>query len=553
MIACVVVAPARAQAPVVLMPNVTYEQDVEFTPDGPVAVDVITVPRPGGLYELTSTLAGGTIGGTLERLTQLETDAAATATVAGISGDYFDARTGYPAGLYMQDQVLAHAGVFGRSSVGIDSSGGLHVARVTFTGYWRGAGQRRPLNGVNQVPNDGQVVLFTPAWGQSTPLVANSAEVVLEPFPSVVPDTELAGTVSAATTGGGTPIPADGAVLMAVGSPGSGLPSFQADAPVGSSVTARVIMPSDWSNVVTAIGGGPVLVRASKPVFQANENFSSQLLTDRSARAGIGQLADGRIILVAVDGNQPGFSIGMSAYELAKTMAQLGAVTAVALVSGGPVTAAFDGQLLNRPGSGGQPLKDALLLKYYGVYAPPPTLPLVAKQGAGVVELLTYKLVRPSTVTAAVIAPDGVSHVLDSGSRQPGNYSFKWTAFDTEGTWHWDIKAVDDLGRQSIADQPFQYDLTLSNLVPSTTKTQPSLTVGFALARPAVVILRIETGRGVVVATAPGVQLPTGSNQLRWDGTLDGTTKAPPGSYTARVTAVSAIGTTELTCRFMLR
>ena len=38
-----------AAAPVELMPGVTCEQQVQFTPRGPVALTVITAPRPGGL------------------------------------------------------------------------------------------------------------------------------------------------------------------------------------------------------------------------------------------------------------------------------------------------------------------------------------------------------------------------------------------------------------------------------------------------------------------------------------------------------------------------
>ena len=46
--------PAHAQG-VELMPGVTYEKTVEFTPHGAVVLHVITTPRPGdqnGLYQL---------------------------------------------------------------------------------------------------------------------------------------------------------------------------------------------------------------------------------------------------------------------------------------------------------------------------------------------------------------------------------------------------------------------------------------------------------------------------------------------------------------------
>src|SRR5207244_12114559 len=80
--------PARAE-PVELMPDVTFDRTVEFTPHGVVVLNVITMPRPGGLYRLAPVTAGGTIAGAPRRLTQIERDVSASATVAGVSGDFF--------------------------------------------------------------------------------------------------------------------------------------------------------------------------------------------------------------------------------------------------------------------------------------------------------------------------------------------------------------------------------------------------------------------------------------------------------------------------------
>ena len=60
--AAVFAAPAHAQ-PTTLLPGVTYEKTVEFTPHGAVVVNVITAPRPGGLYQLGPALARNTILG----------------------------------------------------------------------------------------------------------------------------------------------------------------------------------------------------------------------------------------------------------------------------------------------------------------------------------------------------------------------------------------------------------------------------------------------------------------------------------------------------------
>src|SRR5436305_2691583 len=100
-------APAHAQSGPPLMPGVTYEKTVEFTPRGAVVLHVITAPRPGdqnGLYQLTPVLARSTISGGLERVTQLEKDVSNQSTVAGINGDFF--KSAQPSGIFMQGGLL---------------------------------------------------------------------------------------------------------------------------------------------------------------------------------------------------------------------------------------------------------------------------------------------------------------------------------------------------------------------------------------------------------------------------------------------------------------
>ena len=132
---------------------------------------MITAPRPGGLVTLAPALAGGTVGGGERAVAQIERDVSASATVAGIDGDLVTSK-GLPSGIVLQGGTLLHGAASGRSSIGIDAAGSLHVKRFGFVGTWKGSGQRRPLAGLNQPPRSGQVVLFTPAWGPTTPTVA---------------------------------------------------------------------------------------------------------------------------------------------------------------------------------------------------------------------------------------------------------------------------------------------------------------------------------------------------------------------------------------------
>ena len=85
------------------------------------------------------------------------------------------------------------------------------------------------------------------------------------------------------------------------------------------------------------------VVMYGDPRFRSGEAFTTRQLGPRAPRSAVGQLRDGRIVLVAVDGRQPGYSVGLTNFELAQTLVRLGAVTGMALDSGGSTTMAYDG------------------------------------------------------------------------------------------------------------------------------------------------------------------------------------------------------------------
>jgi hypothetical protein len=339
------------------------------------------------------------------------------------------------------------------------------------------------------------------------------------------------------------------------------------EAPVGQSVTARLILRPQWGGVVDAVGGGPVIVRDRQPVFRALESFTSSQLSLRHPRTAVGQRADGRIILVAVDGRQPGYSTGVTNFELAQTMVRLGAVTASALDAGGSTTMAFDGRVLNRPSDRGgeRAVADGLFVFYYGVHAPPAAEPVLSPNGDGVAETqeLSYKIVRPSTVTASLIGPDRIPRQTQTGVREPGTYRLTWPgrtpegAPETEGRWRWVINALDEQGQQSKVERLFYLNNTLGYL-----RVRPSrvvvrrrggnLRVGFRLAHSAVVTVTIETASGARVRTIRQ-RRRAGQMTIRWNGRYGNGVRAFSGRYVARVQTSNSFGRAELTRRFTVR
>jgi flagellar hook assembly protein FlgD len=557
-VALVPAAPARAQTPdrSLLMPGVTYMRDVEFTPHGPVVMHVINAPKPGGLYSLEPLLSNEAILGR-ERVSDIERRVSSTITTAGVNGDLFNFRDGHPSGMLLRDGVLDHAPLRDRSSVGLGDDGTLRVDRVALSGFWKGTGQRRSIT-LNELANANGISLFTPAWGPNTPGVP-AVEAVLRPFPAAKPNTDLVGTVvQVSSTNGSTAIPPDGAVLQARGSAAGKL---AAEAPLGSQLTIRLTLTPSWPDVRQALGGGPAIVRDGKPVFRANEAFSSAQLAPRNPRTAIGQRADGRILLVAVDGRQAGYSVGMTNFELALAMMRLGAVTASALDAGGSTTMAFDGQVLNRPSDPGgeRAVAEALVVGYTGVYAPAPGVDVLSPNGDGVSETqtLAYKLVRPSAVKATVVAPDKSVRDIDSGDRAPGMYRFTWPgANEPEGQWRFSVTATDDQGQTSTADRLFSVNETLGNLSvrPSSFRLgRQRLTGSVTLAHAAQLAVTVETATGVVLRVLARRTVKPGTFAFSWDGRNGARRLVSRGRMQIHVVATNTLGRAELFAPFTAR
>ncbi len=557
---------AQGTAPTLLMPGVTYTKRVQFTPRGPVVLNVITAPKPGGLYSLQPVLSNEAIVGR-ETLTAMETRLGAGATVAGVNGDLFNLADGRPSGVLMRNGVLEHPPVSGRTSLGIAADGTLRPERIGMLGFWRGTGQRLRVD-LNDPPSANGFSLFTPAYGPTTaPATSGAAEIVVRPFPKVTAATDLTGVVTDVipSTAGRTVIPPDGAIIQARG---TSVARLATDAPVGTPITVRYTLVPAWDGIVNAIGGGPRIVSNGTPIYRPNEDFAATLLSQRLARSAIGQRADGKLLLVAVDGKQPGYSVGMTNFELAVAMMQLGAVTATALDSGGSTTMAFDGQLLSRPSdpTGERPVSDALLVSYTGVYVAPPAEPVLSPNDDGVAELesLSYKVVRPSTVQASLVGPGNVTLPIDAGPRAPGSYRFTWTgsgadgSAQPEGTWRFTVTSTDERGQVSVSDRAFTLNNTLSALavqpkVLTVGKKRTRLLATFKLRQSAKVTATVETGKGVVVRVLTRAQLAAGTRSLSWNGRVGAGGVAYGGAYQVHVVAANALGRVDLYAPFRAR
>jgi exopolysaccharide biosynthesis protein len=87
----------------------------------------------------------------------------------------------------------------------------------------------------------------------------------------------------------------------------------------------------------TAVGGGPVLIQNGLVNITNNEElkFAGKAIHDKHPRTAMGYTADGKLIILAVQGRTPGVADGASLPQIAQILKDLGCIEAINLDGGG--------------------------------------------------------------------------------------------------------------------------------------------------------------------------------------------------------------------------
>ncbi len=282
--------------------------------------------------------------------------------VAATNGGYF--RTdgpyrGEPAGIVLRAGKVLSEPSRRRPGLAVSNKGPrtrLAVVDVAFsTEVIASKSARRRIDGINRPRLDDELILFTPEFNRTTMTGPEGIEAVIE-----------RDRVSAIIPGkGDAEIPRAGWVLSAHGAAAAWL---QANLRRGGRLEWRSdirFSPRPPFPPEFVIGGGPRLVHGGKPAAATDPGtYGAGFADARHPRTAIGVRADGRILLVTVDGRQPERSVGMTIAELTALLLELGAVDAVNMDGGGSTTMAVRGRVVNSPSdlTGERPVGDALLV-----------------------------------------------------------------------------------------------------------------------------------------------------------------------------------------------
>ncbi|MBX3728694.1 MAG: phosphodiester glycosidase family protein [Candidatus Sumerlaeia bacterium] len=277
------------------------------------------------------------------------------------------------------------------------------------------------------------LVVYTPTWGATTTTIAQAVEVIVSGvnYPMRVGKT-MSGTITAVRTGAASvnnAIPAGGAVLSARDGKGT---TLLEKAKVGERVTWRAgLSQSIWNNMRLAVDGAGWILRDGAANTSAWSGFSDDF-KGRHPRTMLAWNAT-HGFLIAVDGRQSGYSVGMTFQEMADFCRDVvGATDAINLDGGGSTAMVAGGSLVNRPSDGAQrAVPNVVMLVRRGG---PRAKTLVDSFPAGGRQLawddkFTANLVEPFAPTApggdghvmVVMDPAGGFEVARVGERSDGN------------------------------------------------------------------------------------------------------------------------------------
>lgn len=271
--------------------------------------------------------------------------------------------------LHIQDGELITQPTDTEACFGVTESGEFLSSSVQMNASLQIGTHTLQLSCINQRRLDGcQVTLYTPRLGESTRTNRRRGrEVILSGLPlPLTPSYKHPYRVETVSRDGNSLIPRDGAVLwINARLRDESISHFN----TGADGTLTIsLSPPEWNHVRHAIGGRLRLLKNGKINETLVEMHNAEkrhtpgkrtpvLNLSHEPRTALGYNAD-TLFLVVADGRQPKYSTGLTLYELASILIELGATEAINLDGGSSSTFVVKDTVINKPS--GQQERDVL-------------------------------------------------------------------------------------------------------------------------------------------------------------------------------------------------
>ncbi len=359
LLVCICIWPSEVIAPGIEHIQITrgYKSEKEAT--GPWFINMLRMDLPMVRLRMVHAM-DESVG--LETVSSLSTRYGA---LAAVNSGYFRTTGTYrgdSVGIEVLNGKLVSEPNDVRAAAGLIERAGtqeLIFGHIKFSGQIIAGQSKYAIKGLNRPRADNELIIFTPEFHRTTLTDPSGLELIVR-RERIVERRDLKGSST---------IPADGYVISVAG-------TARQWALEKLRVGTRVKLDLDWSPTETEtanswkqaaniIGAGPQLIKNGRvEITNAAEKILPSFVSDGHPRTAVAKLRSGQILLLTVDGRQPGESIGMSLTMLADLLIEFGAVAAINLDGGGSTTMVIRNKLVNKPSdaTGERPVSDAILV-----------------------------------------------------------------------------------------------------------------------------------------------------------------------------------------------
>ncbi|MBW4551661.1 MAG: phosphodiester glycosidase family protein [Aphanocapsa sp. GSE-SYN-MK-11-07L] len=272
-------------------------------------------------------------GQTLVGIQPLASIAQRWQAAAAINGGFFNRDQQLPLGAIRQNGAWISSPILNRGAIAWNEAGEFKVGRLMLQQTLLVGTQRVPLVSLDSGFVEKGIARYTPNWGATyTPRI--KAETVI-----TVVDDQVVGQQ-----------PASGNMAITIPRNGYLLALRDAVLPLAPGTTVQIELgtaPAAFERFPNILGAGPLLLEQGRIVLNAAaEQFGKGLDAQAAPRSGIGQRADGMILIVTTHNRMGG--PGPTLPEWAQIMQRLGVVDGINLDGGSSTALYLGGRLIDR-------------------------------------------------------------------------------------------------------------------------------------------------------------------------------------------------------------
>ncbi len=251
-------------------------------------------------------------------------------SIIAINGGYFKPQTGIPLGTLVINKNVLTGPVYNRVALGINSDNTFSMDKSTINISIKGAKTEIKADNINQPRMlSTYTIVYTDKWGKFTPPAPKYGMAVS------IKDGEVINF-----NYGSIEIPKGGFAIVG--------PKRNIENLIGEkNIKMDIKFTESFKNSEHIIGGGPYLVKNNELYVDITEQKFGAI-NGKNPRTAIGYTINDELIIVTVDGREE-TSVGMTLWELARFMKDLGCVYAMNLDGGGSSVIYVKGKIENNP------------------------------------------------------------------------------------------------------------------------------------------------------------------------------------------------------------